>query len=119
MGIFDQLANLPQTPPVASPEPVKPPVADSSVEIPKHKTKPVVKRPPPVKEATISEANPKLLLDRPAIRQRITTRVAFDVYLDQMQVLRYVSNTAKLAGDNLSISEMVREALDSYLTAKN
>ena len=49
----------------------------------------------------------------------IITRNSFEIYQDQIEVLRQVSLSAKLGGDKLSISEMVREALDDYLTDKN
>ena len=52
-------------------------------------------------------------------RHRIISRSSFEIYQDQLHVLRQVSLQAKLAGEKLSISEMVREALDSYLTDKN
>lgn len=117
MGIFDQLANIAQTPPVASPEPSKKPVAVTTDEEPQPTNKPTVKRPTRVNQRP--EANPKLPLDRPTNRQRIITRASFEVYQDQIQVFRQISLQAKLTGDNLSISEMVREALDSYLTDKN
>lgn len=120
MGIYDQLSQLSQTPTVAAPEPVKTVevVQRQEVEVIKPKTavkKPTTPRIKPVKP----ETNPKLPLDIPTSRQRIITRASFEIYQDQLHVLRQVSLSAKLAGEQLSISEMVREALDGYLTDKN
>ena len=65
------------------------------------------------------DAMPKLPMDIQPSRHRIISRSSFEIYQDQLHVLRQVSLQAKLAGEKLSISEMVREALDSYLTDKN
>lgn len=54
-----------------------------------------------------------------ADRRRKTTRGSFEVYQDQHDILRQVSLQAKLIGDELSISEMVREALDEYIHRKD
>jgi len=51
--------------------------------------------------------------------RRTILRHSFEVYNDQIELLRRVSLEAKLAGDELSMSEMVREALDAYLTRKH
>jgi hypothetical protein len=120
MGIYDQLSQLSQTPPVAAPEPVKTVEVVPSQEMEMAKPKPAVKKPttPRIKPEK-PEINPKLPLDIQASRQRIITRASFEIYQDQLHVLRQVSLSAKLAGEQLSISEMVREALDSYLTDKN
>ena len=57
--------------------------------------------------------------ERIAMHQRVLIRVAFDVFQDQMQILREESLQAKLLGEKLSMNEMVREALDSYLIHEN
>src|SRR5690349_14881224 len=117
MGIFDQLATLDQTSPVASPEPAKPPVPIPTQQRAEAEPKPPVKsRMLPVKRPQL---NPKLPLDTRRSRQRIIIRVSMEIYQDQYQVLKQVSLSAQLEGDDLSMSEMVREALDDYLTAKN
>ena len=117
MGIFDQLEHLEKTSPLAAPEPVKTPepVPDASTP-PVAPQPPVKRRPPPVKEP---ELNPKFPLDTPRSRQRIIVRVSMEVFQDQYQLLKQVSLSAQLGGDDLSMSEMVREALDAYLTSKN
>lgn len=120
MGIYDQLSQLSQTPTVASPEPTK------KVEVAPREAMEVIEPKPAVKKPTAPrtkpakpETSPKLPFDIPAFRQRIISRASFEIYQDQLQVLRQVSLSAKLSGEQLSISEMVREALDSYLTDKN
>lgn len=117
MGIYDQLATLEKTPPVASPEPAKTPEPAPTEPLPQPEKQALVKsRPQPVK---VAKLNPKLPLDTRRSRQRIIIRVSMEIYQDQYQVLKQVSLTAQLAGDDLSMSEMVREALDNYLTEKN
>lgn len=120
MGTYDQLSKISKTMPVAGLEPVKT-VEDApsqSVEVAQPAST-VTKPTAPRRETNKPEANPKLVLDRQPLRQRIITRASFEVYQDQVQVLREVSLNAKLGGQQLSISEMVREALDNYLTDKN
>jgi hypothetical protein len=117
MGIFDQLATLEKTPAVASPEPPKNSESQPMEQVPQPPKKaPVKSRPPAVK---VTKLNPKLVLDAPRSRQRIIIRVSMEVYQDQYQILKQVSLSAQLAGEDLSMSEMVREALDNYLTDKN
>lgn len=120
MGVYDQLSKLSQTPTVTAPEPPKKaePAPDrESVKVEKKTTEKTTTSPRKIDRRP--ESNPKLPLDIPASRQRIITRASFEVYQDQVHVLRQVSLSAKLSGEQLSISEMVREALDSYLTDKN
>lgn len=120
MGIYDQLANLPQTPTLAAPEPPKTAETPPDKQLPASHSKPSLNRPTAAKSVPQPpEVNPKIPLDTSPPRQRIITRASFEVYQDQVHVLRQVSLTAKLNGENLSISEMVREALDNYLTEKN
>jgi hypothetical protein len=81
---------------------------------------PAAKSPTAPRKGTPRSRSDELLpINAGALRQRIISRASFEVYQDQVHILRQVSLTAKLAGDKLSISEMVREALDSYLTDKN
>jgi hypothetical protein len=120
MGVYDQLQQISKTSTVAAPEPQKTVEVAPSREVKVVPTQPAVKKPTaPKREEPKPEEKPKFLIDRIPTRQRIITRASFEVYQDQLQVLREVSLTAKLAGEQLSISEMVREALDSYLTSKN
>lgn len=120
MGVYDQLQKISQTSTVTPPEPPKKVEVAPSREVEVLSTQPAVKQPTASKrESPKPEEKPKFLIDRQPTRQRIITRASFEVFQDQLQVLREVSLTSKLAGEQLSISEMVREALDSYLTSKN
>jgi hypothetical protein len=119
MGIYDQLSQLSKTPPVKAPEPPKTVEVTPKQDIQVPPTQPANKKPTSSrKDNSQPEENPKLLLDRPATSQRIITRQSFEVFQDQIHVLRQVSLKAKLAGEKLSISEMVREALDRYISDK-
>ncbi len=119
-GLFTNLSVKSKTSKQAAPEPPKTAEASTTQMLTTSQMPPAVKRPTaPRKEPTKPEANPKLPLDRPASRHRIITRASFEMYQDQVHVLRQVSLQAKLIGDKLSMSEKVREALDSYLTDKN
>jgi len=117
MGIYDQLADLDKTPPLASPTPTE--TAKPAEEAPTQLT--VTK--PAKKERIASHAAETPRVEHPVkrghTRQRFITRVSLEVYQDQYAILKQVSLSAKLEGDNLSMSEMAREALDSYLTSKN
>ena len=115
MGTYDDLLTLQNTPAVAAPEPPK--AVEMLVEIP------VQPKPQKtaVKAATKPQREPKPVTapDLPVFKKRNITRGSFEVYQDQLHVLRQVSLTAKLTGEDLSISEMVREALDEYIHAKD
>jgi hypothetical protein len=50
--------------------------------------------------------------------RRVLTRYAFEFYQDQVEQLRRISLEGKMQGEKLSMSEMVREALDEYLAKK-
>jgi len=65
----------------------------------------------PVKEI-ISKQVEKL------VKRAIRTRHPFDIYEDQYVDLRQLSLGLQMKGVQSSMSQMVREALDSYLTAK-
>ena len=117
MGTYDDLLHLQQTPTVASPEPLKKAEApsDNQTQPPAHKR--VLK---PIKrgqEGRKSESQPIVIAN--VDKRRITTRGSFEVYQDQLNTLRQVSLKARLTGEDLSISEMVREALDEYIHRKN
>ena len=116
MGVFDQLADLDKTSRQASPESSKPAETTPNEE---RQSRPISKV---VKVRKTAQREPRVspvVLDGHVNKQRNITRCSFEIYQDQISVLRQVSLSAKLSGDKLSISEMVREALDSYLTAKN
>lgn len=51
--------------------------------------------------------------------KRTITRYAFEFYQDQIDTLRQYSLEEKGHGEKGSMSEMVREALDSYIAKKN
>lgn len=53
--------------------------------------------------------------DRTVERERITKRHAFEIYRDQYEALKKLKATAMLDGNNTSMSEMVREAIDTFL----
>ena len=115
MGTYDDLLTLQNTPTVAAPEPPK------AVEMPAE----ILVQPKPKKTAVKAATKPQgvskpmVTPELPVFKKRNITRGSFEVYQDQLHVLRQVSLTAKLTGEDLSISEMVREALDEYIHAKD
>ncbi len=54
---------------------------------------------------------------RTPVRRQLT-RYAFEFYQDQVEELRRLSLEEKMQGGKGSMSEMVREAIDAYLTQK-
>jgi hypothetical protein len=54
---------------------------------------------------------------RTPVRRQLT-RYAFEFYQDQVEELRHLSLEEKMQGGKGSMSEMVREAIDAYLTQK-
>src|SRR5436190_1772344 len=54
---------------------------------------------------------------RTPVRRQLT-RYAFEFYQDQVEELRRLSLEEKMQGAKGSMSEMVREAIDDYLTEK-
>ena len=114
MGLYDQLENLDKTPKLAASEPATPvekPVTAPTQSKPKNTS---------LKAATSpqrpSASAPSTNLAEPhVVKKRIINRASFEIFQDQYHVLRQVSLEAKLTGDDLSISEMVREALDDYI----
>ena len=54
---------------------------------------------------------------RTPVRRQLT-RYAFEFYQDQVEELRRLSLEEKMQGEKGSMSEMVREAIDAYLTQK-
>lgn len=53
----------------------------------------------------------------PPVR-RVITRYAFEFFQDQIEKLRRISLDQKIQGETGSMSEMVREAIDEYLSRK-
>jgi len=62
--------------------------------------------PPPVRPYTRTPA------------RRVITRYAFEFFQDQIERLRHRSLEQKLQGEDGSMSEMVRDALDMYLAGE-
>ena len=50
--------------------------------------------------------------------KRRTKRYSFEFYADQIVKLKQLKIAAEMIGESLSLSEMVREALDEYLQDK-
>lgn len=48
--------------------------------------------------------------------RRIIRRYSFEAFDDQVRQLKGISMQAGMAGETISISEMIREAIDTYLT---
>ncbi len=110
MGTYDDLLKLDQTLPLAAPKPSK------TADMPVTHSEPPAPSQPAKKTPTKAQAAPSILgVDH----RRNTTRGSFEVYQDQLRVLRQVSLQARLSGDDLSMSEMVREALDEYIHHKD
>jgi hypothetical protein len=55
----------------------------------------------------------------PGERREIARRHPFDVYADQLRILKKFSMEEKLAGQLGSESAMVREAIDSYIAKRS
>ena len=121
MGIYDQLSQLDKTSTVTAPEPARtaeePPTPLVDVSASQQAVKKLT-APKQQRQKTRMNPTPQSH-ERVANHHRVLMRVAFDVFQDQMQILREESLQAKLLGEKLSMNEMVREALDSYLTDKN
>jgi hypothetical protein len=82
--------------------------------------------PPPVTEqtpeASATHPIPERVNARTPVRpngKRIITRNSFEIYEDQMDVLRKLSLQEKMEGKLGSMSQMVREAIDAYLKEKS
>lgn len=55
----------------------------------------------------------------PAKHHRIIRRYSFEAYDDQVRHLKKISLQAEIEGETRSISEMIREAIDTYLNSQN
>ena len=73
----------------------------------------------PIDNKTIKayESPPVRSYARTPVRRQLT-RYAFEFYQDQVEELRRLSLEEKMQGEKGSMSEMVREAIDAYLTQK-
>jgi hypothetical protein len=110
---FDPNAKLPE---LGSP-------MDHLPAIQKPAVKPVSSSPTlPIKEQQekIQEASgsPSVRANARTPVRRQLTRYAFEFYQDQVEELRRLSLEEKMQGEKGSMSEMVREAIDKYLTKK-
>lgn len=82
---------------------------------------------PPEFRPSYTVSNPSLSPDRrtsgePYARtpgRRTITRYAFDIFQDQVESLRDFSLEEKIRGEKGSMSQMVREAIDAYLTKRH
>jgi hypothetical protein len=75
-----------------------------------------------MQEEQPNQATPERANARTPVRpngKRIITRNAFEIYEDQMDMLRKLSLEEKMNGKLGSMSAMVREAIDSYLQKKS
>jgi hypothetical protein len=115
MGTYADLLELSQESPVAAPDAAKSVEHAADGTTPAKRFKLATKR---IKEPQAVASNPVAAAPSLSRPRRNIARESFDVYQDQHEVLRQVSLTAKLGGEQLSISEMVREALDEYIHRK-
>ncbi len=91
---------------------------------------PSIQKPPQRTNSLSEDVSPVAVMEReeiqPSVRayartpkkQRTITRYAFEFYQDQLELLRKISLEEKMAGEKGSMSEMVREAIDDYLTKR-
>lgn len=76
--------------------------------------RPPVRSTPPADRSTEMPAR----ADAQSDVRRVINRHAFEIYQDQLETLRRMSLEGQLAGEKISMSEMVREALDTYIDRK-
>jgi hypothetical protein len=108
---FDPDAKIPELgspldhlPAIQKPQPKLPPSQTTPMDNKTETTKPYES--PPVRSYA-----------RTPVRRQLT-RYAFEFYQDQVEELRRLSLEEKMQGEKGSMSEMVREAIDAYLTQK-
>lgn len=83
--------------------------------------------PKPITPISKQDKDNQPIPDRPIARssfnrgdnKRIITRNAFEIYEDQIIALRKISYNEKLDGKQGSMSQMVREAIDTYLQKRS
>jgi len=93
---------------------IMPPAKRST--LPKSSHAPIV---PPLPASASASPNP---YGRTGVRtdgRRTITRYAFEIYQDQIETFRKFGLEDKMRGGKGSMSEMVREALDSYIAKKS
>ncbi len=64
-----------------------------------------------------SEYRTDIRTDRLPIKRK-TKRYSFEFYDDQLTGLKNLKHRVEAAGENITLSEMVRQAVDTYLKAK-
>ncbi|MBX3004600.1 MAG: hypothetical protein KF821_02085 [Anaerolineales bacterium] len=95
---------------------------DAETPTPSDEVKPNTRPPERATERTIerpTEQTPERVIGTPARQHRIIRRYSFEAYDDQVRHLKKISLEAEIAGETRSISEMIREAVDSYLKTQN
>ena len=110
---FDPNAKLPE---LGSPMDHFPPIQKPAAK-PVSSPSPVLPTEQPEKNNRPDEEPPARPNVRTPVRRQLT-RYAFEFYQDQVEELRRLSLEEKMQGGKGSMSEMVREAIDDYLTQK-
>lgn len=83
----------------------------SNTRTPERPTERPVERP--------TERTPERVIETPTRQHRIIRRYSFEAYDDQVRHLKKISLEAEIAGETRSISEMIREAVDTFLKVQN
>jgi hypothetical protein len=91
---------------------------------------PPIQKPPPVQEKAVGNGKTERFSERtefrtenrseqlappPIPRKRRTTRYSFEFYEDQIVKLKELKYRAEMNGDKVTLSDIAREALDTYL----
>lgn len=76
--------------------------------------------PPPVPEPDRTEIRTELRSDMRSVQfpaKRLTRRYSFEFYDDQVTRIKAIKHDLEMAGKRVSMSDIVREALDEYLNS--
>lgn len=81
---------------------------------------PTIQRPPqsPIQAQNTRTTVPPVLGVPPTVRRKIKQRHPFDIYEDQLEELRKLSLEERMQGGTGSMSAMVREAIDTFISKK-
>ncbi len=110
---FDPDAKLPE---LGSPMDHMPPIRKpATTPLPQPSTQPATEQQGKTERA--DGEPPVRTYARTPVRRQLT-RYAFEFYQDQVEELRLISLEEKMQGGKGSMSEMVRAAIDAYLTQK-
>ena len=86
---------------------------------PVEENKPPVSKESPKDEESVPVrpygSTPERTADRTTVRQRILRRYAFEFYMDQIDALKKMKLEKLNAGEDMSMSKLVRDALDEYI----